>query len=286
MARTPWADVSNVETTVDPTVNDDSTQSLDVGSRWTNTTTNIVWFCTDNSTGAAIWKDVSNLKTNLEATTDPGSSNDITQGYFNGSVWINTSSSPIRVFTAVSTATGAAIWLQTTNTIDNSDAPGLYFLGALLDYSVGAGLPSGEIQYARAFLLAGLTIRGVEVFVDSGGANNRDLRVGLYSQAVPTDQTGVPLTRVGQSNVTPTGGTNGTYLNIMFTTPYVISSSGFFWIALVTDSSAVKLISTPTTYRENYPPIFRQTVTGTTLPATASGLSNPASAIAFAAATE
>ena len=58
MARTPFADVSNVEDVVDPTVNDDITKGLDVGSRWTNTAGGRVWFCTDNTTGSAVWKDV------------------------------------------------------------------------------------------------------------------------------------------------------------------------------------------------------------------------------------
>jgi hypothetical protein len=226
------------------------------------------------------------LKSNLSATTDPGASNDVAQGYEVGSTWANISTSPHRVFVAVDVSVGAAVWIQTTNTIDNSDSPGLYFLGSILDYSVGAGLPVGEVQYSRVFLIAGLTISTVQVFVDSGGTAARNLRAGLYGQAVPTDKTGVPVTRLTQSNVTPTTGADGTYLTLTFTAPYAVPATGFYWVALVADSAAVKLIATGTVYRENFPPTRRQSVTGTDLPATASGLSNPVSAIAFAAATE
>jgi len=45
---------------------------------------------------------------NLAATTDPGVSNDGTQGYGPGSVWINTTNG--RVWIALTTATGAAAW--------------------------------------------------------------------------------------------------------------------------------------------------------------------------------
>lgn len=43
------------------------------------------------------------------AATDPGASNDTTQGYSAGSVWINTATN--RIWQAVSTTAGAAVWL-------------------------------------------------------------------------------------------------------------------------------------------------------------------------------
>ena len=47
---------------------------------------------------------------NLTATTDPGASNDNTQGYGVGSVWINTTSTALRWWECISAATGAAQW--------------------------------------------------------------------------------------------------------------------------------------------------------------------------------
>src|ERR1700731_1564265 len=45
---------------------------------------------------------------NTTATTDPGAGNDNTQGYFAGSLWVNTTNG--RVWIAQSVATGAAAW--------------------------------------------------------------------------------------------------------------------------------------------------------------------------------
>lgn len=55
MPRTPGADISNDESTNDPTVNDDATQGYDVGSRWINTSTGKVFWATDVTNGAAVW---------------------------------------------------------------------------------------------------------------------------------------------------------------------------------------------------------------------------------------
>lgn len=64
---------------------------------------------------------------NLTATTDPTSSNDQTQGYSVGSLWLNTAAGALRVWSCRSAATGAAAWV---------------FEGA--DFSNGGSNPSTE----------------------------------------------------------------------------------------------------------------------------------------------
>jgi len=227
------------------------------------------------------------VRFNRITTVDPTSSDDFAAGYEVGALWLNNGASPRRVFVCADSTNGAAVWVQTTNTIDNTDSPGLYLLGTSLGYSIAGGLPSGEIQYTRIFLLAGLQISAVEVFVDSGGNANRSIRVGLYDQADPGDTQGDPVNRLAQSNSTPTGGVpDGTYFSLPLTSTYTVPESGFYWVAIVVDSASLKLIVTGAVYRENYAPVRRQSVAGATLPATAGSLTNPASAIAFAAATE
>ena len=51
--------------TVDPTVNDDTTQGFDVGDLWLNTTTEKLWQCLDASTGAAVWWPVTSVQTQI-----------------------------------------------------------------------------------------------------------------------------------------------------------------------------------------------------------------------------
>ncbi|MDB4726412.1 hypothetical protein OAF54_03155 [bacterium] len=58
MAQTPRAFITDVTDTVDPTVNDDVSKAYDVRSLWVNSSNGKVWFCTDNTTGAAVWADV------------------------------------------------------------------------------------------------------------------------------------------------------------------------------------------------------------------------------------
>ena len=50
--RTPYQAAAN------PGVNDDSTLGFSPGDQWLNTSTQVLWSCVSNSTGAAVWKSV------------------------------------------------------------------------------------------------------------------------------------------------------------------------------------------------------------------------------------
>jgi len=107
----------NKTSTVDPTVTDDTSFGISVGSRWVNTTTNHIFFCTDSTVGAAVWVDVTSgsaIKNNFAATAAPSGSNDgsAAQGYSIGSVWIDVTND--KVYTCVDATTGAAIWKETS----------------------------------------------------------------------------------------------------------------------------------------------------------------------------
>lgn len=278
-------------TTSNPTVSNDNTEGYEISSLWINTSTGRVFRATDVSTGAAVWstsipRGGMEARNNLSAVVDPAVTDDSNSEYSIGSVWVNTAVSPPRVFVNTDASVGAALWIQTSNNPDNLDTPGLFFLGSILDYSIEGGQTAGEIQYARSFLLAGLTISAIQVFIGSGGTVSRELRVGLYNQTDPEDIFGIPVTRVAQSLSTTTETANGTFFEVPFTSPYLVTVSGYYWIAVISDSASLKFVVTPTVYRENYPPVRREVSTGTTLPATAGVLTNPASAITFAAAVE
>ena len=46
---------NNFTATADPTVSDDETEGYSPGSEWLNTTTESLFFCVDDSPGAAVW---------------------------------------------------------------------------------------------------------------------------------------------------------------------------------------------------------------------------------------
>ena len=56
-----------IETTVDPTVNDDSGSGYAVNDLWTNTTDDTSWICVDATATAAVWKPIALTKTGTAA---------------------------------------------------------------------------------------------------------------------------------------------------------------------------------------------------------------------------
>lgn len=58
VTRTIEDKLNNFTATTDPTVNDDENDGYEVGSKWINTSSGILFFCKDNSVGAAVWIEV------------------------------------------------------------------------------------------------------------------------------------------------------------------------------------------------------------------------------------
>lgn len=163
--------------------------------------------------------------------------------------------------------------------------PGRHFLGTILGYPHEGRMTKSEIQYTRIWLTAGLVITKMVTFVSLGGSAGINVRMGLYDQVNPTSETGVPENRVAQTESSDTAGADGTFLELSLTTSYTVGTSGYYWVAIITDSPSISF-AVSDTFREDFLPVRRQSGTGTTLPATAGGLSNPVSAVAFVAAVE
>ena len=112
VSKTPGARITDVESTVDPTATDDVSEALDVGSRWINETSGSVWYCVDNTVGAAVWKNVSAAASGSHPVTvsaaKPTVNDDSNAGYAIGDHWINSTTK--QVFQAVDVSVGAAIW--------------------------------------------------------------------------------------------------------------------------------------------------------------------------------
>lgn len=275
---------------VDPTVTDDTNSGFVVGDHWINTAAvpRRAFQVTDVSVGTAVWIRVTNVKINI-TTSDPIITNDSTEDYEISSVWVNTSNQ--RVFQAVDVSVGAAIW----DRIDNNESgagpgaavnPGELMFGTLLDYPSAGTSSASEIQYVRLRFTQGLVISGIRTFIDSGGTGSRNVRMAIYDQATPGDDAGDPDTRVAQTNSVSTSGTNGTFISEAFIAgDYTVPTTGFYWIAFITDSPSLKF-AVSATHRADFLPHRHETSSGTTLPATTGGLTNPVGAVIYVAGIE
>jgi len=246
------------------------------------------------------------VKANRLGTRAPNNNDDQTQGYAPGSLWVNVVAN--RFWFCTNASTGAAIWVRVGSfslpTIPTSDAdlanllslrPGRLTLGDMLRYGPEGAPTASSIQYTRIFLSLGTVLDRMETFVSSGGTLARFVRIGLYAQADPLNPIGVPVTRVAQTNALETSLDNGLFKALQLTnaptggsgapTPYTVTSEGYYWVAFITDSGVLKHPSTVQVYRPGFIIQFlTEASVETTLPAAATPVTPPASAILYAAA--
>jgi len=244
-------------------------------------------------------KTLDRVRDNRAATTAPTASDDETQGYAPGSIWIDTVGHI--AYHCVQAAAGAAVWAGVryydpgevaTIAAYGKIAPGEHALGTVLNYQKTGSYSASKIQYTRVWLVEGLTMDRMACYVVSGANGARDLRMGVYEQADPLDPVGAPTNRVAQTNAfapavngwarpqltnAPTGGSG---------TPVTWEpSTGYYWAAFITDETALQFeVSDP--YPAGFATVWRETGAGVTLPAAAGTLTNPTSAIGYVAVME
>ena len=273
-------------TTVDPTASNDETQDYEQHSSWINTATlpPKIYSCLDASTGAAVWRRNNNVKNNVSAST-PNINDDNTQSYEVGSLWFDTSDN--EVYVATSVVTGAARWkLSTVSGGGSLNNPGEFMFGTLLDYPSPGNVSSGVVFFLRLKFPAGVVLSDMRTFIDSGGSAARSIRMGIYAQTTPSDKNGVPNTRVAQTAATVTTGQSGLFMTVpLIGGDYTVPATGFYWLAVVSDSTSLKFAVTAAS-RANFLPIRQESGTGTTLPATTGTLTNPISSVLYIAAVE
>lgn len=76
--------LNNDAATTAPAVGDDSVDGYSVGSRWVNTTTDLVYMCVDASVGAAIWKQIVDTNSTQALSGKSFSSITVTGGSITG----------------------------------------------------------------------------------------------------------------------------------------------------------------------------------------------------------
>lgn len=104
--------LDNFASAADPTVSSDTSAGYARGSLWIHTGTKRAWICVDPSNGAAVWRQIDYLKCNYTAVDVPSSDDDVTLGYAEGSVWVDTSSN--QTYICVDPTDGAAKWALIT----------------------------------------------------------------------------------------------------------------------------------------------------------------------------
>jgi hypothetical protein len=226
-------------------------------------------------------------RNNLDTTTDPALTDDVTKGYATGSRWLNVTTGTL--YTCLNATEGAAFWsfVQTNDTPTGSLTPGEHFLGSLMDYGGAGGVTAGEVQYTKTFLTGGTIITAMRCYVDTGGSASRFVRMGVYSQADPTNPSSVPATRVAQTNSEATTGADGAFFTKALTASYTVPVTGYYWVAFITNNAAaLKFSVSPGVYRTGFLPVRRESSTGTTLPATVGTITNPSSALVYCSAVE
>lgn len=230
---------------------------------------------------------------NFTATVDPSSGDDQTQGYTPGSRWFNTSTGIL--WTCLSAATGAASWAQHNHpqaTANERDSQGQHFFGRRLDYPNNGGMTANVVQYVRVWLEAQLALTKMQTFISSGAGGNVNL--GIYDQATPTSNAGTPRNLLASVGLTAlAGGDNATFKTINLLAPLTITTTGYYWLALVGDTGSVRY-ALSAGFRSAFfdgatnPALRFEAVVGVALPAgpahtfLASGINS----LAFAAAVE
>ncbi len=224
-------------------------------------------------------------KTN--AIVAPSATDDSSAGYQVGSYWVDTVEGT--TYRCVDNTATAAVWVQDSNdpnVISSAqERPRRIFLGSLTDYPAqGSFSPSSVIQYIQLWLVQGTVIEALETFIDGGGSSGSDIRLGVYDQADPDNENGIPVDKLAQTAArTLVGGDDGTYVALPLESgDLTISTTGYYWLALITDGSTPKFAVT-STFRANFLPRREESSTNVDLPATAGTLSNPSSAAVYAA---
>jgi hypothetical protein len=149
----------------------------------------------------------------------------------------------------------------------------------------GSPTTANDIQYTRVWLPKGRTITTMRTHITSGANGTRQIQFAIYDQATPASVTGVPNAKVATTAAdTPPNATTGQY-DVALTSSYLVPTSGFYWLALQSDSNAMNF-TISSVFRANSIKRREEASGAFTLPATAGTLTNPQSAVAYVSAVE
>lgn len=171
--------------------------------------------------------------------------------------------------------------------VGSTGIPGEIAFGNRLNYVNAQGsLSSGLVQYVRVKIAAGLTIAGMQTFIANASGGTKNIRMGLYGQADPTTLLGVPTTKLAETGVRSVASTSNLFVFEPFISGnYVIPTTGYYWLAIVQDSSSISYAIAPGIH-PGFLPSFTESSTGTTLPATVGTLNASTGPLVFVSGIE
>jgi hypothetical protein len=162
--------------------------------------------------------------------------------------------------------------------------PDQWLLGDPLVYTQESVPVDDDIQYTRVQLPTSKTIGSMLYGLTFNSGPVLGARLAIYDQSDPTDPTQPPNAKVAETSLVTTGSTG--VFSLALTSPYVITTAGYYWIALVLNFSTgtKRAISTGTSRAGVAPIQYATGPGGGALPATAGGLSTADAPVLYAAA--
>ena len=166
----------------------------------------------------------------------------------------------------------------------NPDTPGLFVLGgALMHYPFVGVVEPNEVQYTRVWLTAGLTIDRMQFFLSNTTGQEKKVRMGIYAQNDPSSTAADPAMKVAET--ASTSPAQNVFTSSLLLPAYTVPVTGYYWLAFArTAGTGLFDVVQSGLFRDSFLPVRRQATMADTLPANASGLSNPASAVVYLAA--
>jgi hypothetical protein len=164
-------------------------------------------------------------------------------------------------------------------------APGTLLCGSLWDYTQIGFADVDEVQYSRVRMVGGKVVAKMIYYQSTGGDPGRQVRLGIYEQNDPVDESGLPYNKVAETAATPTNGLDGQYVELALTATFIAPAEGYYWLAFLADSTDL-MVGTSEMYGPDFLPIRRGPTTGIALPASPGIVVNPSSATVLVLALE
>jgi hypothetical protein len=196
-------------------------------------------------------------QTNLNASADPTASNDSTQGYSVGSIWVNTTASPRRAFICVDNTATAAVWVQlggkvqqkaVTSSLDN--------LAGFSPTIITSAWPLAKLAlFAPITLYDTVTVQ--RILVQIGGTSSGNLDVGIYDES-GNKKVSAGTTAMGAANAVQSISLTATVL-----------APGRYYLAIAVDNVTAVLYNASSVFNRQAG-VKEQTLAALPLPTTAS----------------